>query len=169
MNKEIITFTILFVLLVLLQVLLFNHIALFDVAFPIIFIYFIIRLPISLNLSFLFSLSFFTGFVIDVFSDTLGVNCLACTLLAALKRPVFFAYVAKDDKVKNMIPNSKNLGFIAYAKYLFSMVTIYCLLAFIIEYFNFADVKELVILCSSSITLSFVLMLAIDCLFIPET
>ena len=169
MNKEIISFTILFILLILFQVLLFNHIALFNIAFPIIFIYFIIRLPISLNLSFLFTLSFLTGFIIDVFSDTLGVNCLACTLLAALKRPAFYAYMDKDDKTKTLTPTIKTLGIVSYAKYLITMVALYCLIAFTIEYFSFADVKELVILVASSCLLSFLLLLGLDCLFITKT
>ena len=169
MTKEFISFLIIFVALVLLQVLLFNHIALFNVAFPIIFIYFIIRLPISLSQSWLFTLAFLTGFIIDIFSDTLGVNALACTLLAALKKKVFYAYVDKDDKTKNIIPSSLSLGLITYSKYLITMVGIYCVLAFIIEYFSFANVKELVVLSSSSTLLTFLILLAIDCLIIPKS
>lgn len=169
MNKEIIGFAALFVGLILFQTLLFNHIALFNVAFPIVFIYFIIRLPVHLNLSYLFSLAFAMGFIVDVFSDTPGVNSLACTLLAACKRPVFYAYVSKDDKTKNITPTIRNIGFISYAKYLLTMTGIYCLLAFIIEYFSFADVKELVILSASSCLLTFLILLSLDSLIISKS
>lgn len=168
MNKDIVFFAILFVTMMLLQILVCNHIALFNVAIPIVFIYFIIRLPISLNTSFLLTLSFLAGFIIDIFSDTLGVNSLACTFLAVLKKPVFFAYVDKDDRTKDLLPSVATLGIGTYSKYLFSMIIIYCLLVFSIEYFNFANVKDIVILSASSCTLTFIVLLATDCLILSK-
>lgn len=164
MSKEILHYIILFIGVVLLQVLICNHIALFNVALPIIFIYFIIKLPISLNPGVLFTLSFLTGLIIDIFSDTPGVNALACTLTAGIKRPVFFAYVDKDDRTENIIPSVAALGIVPFMKYLLSIVVIYCLLAFLIEYFSFANVKEIVIITASSSLFSFLILLAIDCL-----
>ncbi|MBD5357812.1 MAG: rod shape-determining protein MreD [Bacteroides sp.] len=169
MNKDIIIFTFLFIAMVLVQVLVCNHIAIFNVAVPLIFIYFIIRLPIALGKGALFSLSFLLGFIVDIFSDTPGVNSLACTLLAAAKHPVFYAYIAKDDKTKEIIPSISSMGVSVYCKYLVTMVGIYCLLAFSIEYFNFANVKEIVILSASSCALTFLSLLAIDCLTISKT
>lgn len=114
----------------------------------------------------LFTLAFLMGLSIDIFSDTLGVNALSCTLLAALKRPVYYAYVPRDDKTQYLIPSLSSLGVGTYCKFLVSMIGIYCLLVFSIEYFNLADVKEVVILSASSCLLTFILLLAIDCLII---
>lgn len=169
MSKDILTFSILFVVMLLLQVLICNHIALFNVAVPIIFIYFIIRLPISLGDGWLFTFSFLIGFLVDMFSDTPGVNSLACTLLAGVKKPVFYAYVPRDDKTKDIVPAVSTLGVGVYGKYLVTLVAIYCVLVFSIEYFNFADVKEIVILSASSSLLTFLLLLAIDCLIINKS
>ncbi len=169
MNKDIIIFSILFIVMVMVQVLICNHIALFNVAVPIIFIYFIIRLPIALGNGALFTMAFLLGLCVDIFSDTPGVNSLACTILAALKRPVYYAYIPKDDKTKELTPTISSMGVSVYCKYLVSMVGIYCLLAFTIEYFNFADVKEIVILSASSCALTFVSLLAIDCLIISKS
>ena len=47
MSREIIHFSILFISLLLIQVLICNHIVLFNVATPIIFIYFFVRLPMT--------------------------------------------------------------------------------------------------------------------------
>ena len=169
MNKDVIIFTLLFIIMVVVQVLICNHIAIFNVAVPIIFIYFIIRLPISLGNGALFSLSFLLGLCVDIFSDTPGVNALACTLLSGLKRPVFYAYIPKDDKTKILTPSVSSMGVAVYCKYLISMVAIYCLLAFSIEYFNFANVKDIVILAASSSVLTFISLLAIDCLMISKS
>ena len=169
MNKEILQFSLLFIVMVLVQVLICNHIAVFDVAIPIVFIYFIIRLPISLGLSILFTLSFLLGFCVDVFSDTPGVNALACTLMAALRRPLYYAYVPRDDKTKDLIPSISSLGISVYCKYLVSLIAIYCALVFSIEYFNFADIEEVLLLASSSTLLTFISLLAFDCLIINKT
>lgn len=166
MNKEILQFSVLFILMLFAQVLICNHIALFNVAVPIVFIYFIIRLPMNIGNGVLFTLAFVMGFCIDICSDTPGVNALGSTLLSAFKKPVYYAYVPRDDKTKNLIPSISTLGVGTYCKFLVTMVGIYCLMAFTIEYFNFADVKDIVILSASSCLLTFLILLAIDCLII---
>lgn len=169
MSKEAITFTLLFVTVVLAQVLICNHIVLFGLAVPIVFIYFIIRLPMSMSTNWLLTLSFLLGFTVDIFSDTPGVNALACTLLAIAKRPALYAYIPRDDRTKDIIPSLSTLGPGVYAKYLITMVGIFCLLAFSIEYFNFASVKDIAIMAASSTLLSFVLLIGIDSLVLVKS
>lgn len=169
MNKEVIQFAILFIILLLVQILICNHIAIFNVAVPIIFIYFIIRLPVSVGKGVLFTFAFAMGLIVDIFADTPGVNALACTLLAAAKYPVYYAYVPKDDKTRYLIPAISSLGVGIYCKYLVTMIGIYCLLVFSIEYFNFADIKEIIILAGSSCALTFIMLLAIDSLIIRKS
>ena len=169
MNKDIIVFTLLFIILIALQVLICNHIAIFNVAVPIIFIYFIIRLPIALGKGAFFTLSFLLGLIVDIFSDTPGVNALSCTILSGIKKPVFFAYIDKDDKTKEITPSVSSMGVVPYCKYLVSMVGIYCVLVFSIEFFSFANVSDIVILAASSCVLSFVSILAIDCLILSKS
>lgn len=168
MSKEILRFTILFVVMILLQVLICNHIALFNVAVPIIFIYFIIRLPINLGNGMLFTLAFLLGLAVDICADTPGVNALASTLLAGFKKTVYYAYVPRDDKTVSLEPTISSLGVGTYCKFLITMVGLYCLMAFTIEYFNFADVKDIVILSASSCLFTFIILLAMDCLVISK-
>ena len=167
MANTIIRYLILFLLCVLLQALIFNQIVLFHIAVPIVFIYFLIRLPINLKLSYLFTLAFFLGLLVDIFSDTPGVNALACVLIAALKTPIYYAYVAKDDTTSRLTPCVASMGMGDYSKYLLTFVVIYSLMAFTIEYFSFADVKGIVIMSAASSVLTFFLLLAVDCL-IPK-
>ena len=167
MTNTLIKYFCLFIACILLQVLIFNRIILFHVAVPIIFIYFIVRLPIDIKLPYLFTLAFLLGIIIDIFSDTPGVNALACTLIAAIRKPVFFAYMTKDDMTERMTPCVSTMGIMEYCKYLLTFVVIYCLLVFIIEYFSFADVKSIVILTGASSVFTFIVLLGADCL-IPE-
>lgn len=163
-NKDFLGYAALFIALVLIQVLICNHIALFNVAVPFLFIFFIIRLPLDLKTDWLLTLSFLLGFCVDLFSDTPGVNALACTLLAIVKRPVFFAYVPRDDKTAELTPTLSTMGWATYSKYLVTMSAIFSLLAFSIEYFNFASVKDIIIMSASSTLLSFLLIVAADSL-----
>ena len=164
MANTILRYGLLFIICILLQVLIFNQIALFHIAVPIVFIYFIIRLPIYLKLSYLFTLSFLLGLIVDIFSDTPGVNALACTLIAAIRTPIYYAYMAKDDITVRLTPGISTMGFLDYSKYLLTFIVIYCLLVFTIEYFSFADVKGIVILSAASSAITYVILLAADSL-----
>lgn len=168
MNRNSIILIILFPLLILLQVLICNHIFLFNVATPFIFIYFIIRYPIGTSQSVALTWAFLMGFLVDLFSDTPGVNALACTLLAGIRHIVFFAYVSRDDKTKRIIPSISSIGWQNYSKYLISMCAIFCLLEFSIEYFSFASIKDIFLMTIGSTLITFLVILGIDSLLPTE-
>lgn len=164
MNKQTIILALLFVLLVLIQVLICNHIILFHLAVPFIFIYFILRLSIGMSQIWVLTLSFLMGFLVDVFSDTPGVNSLACTVLAAVKPTVFYAYVARDDKTKRIVPAICTIGWQDYSKFALTMCFIFCFLVFTIEFMSFAGVEEILLMTIASSLLTFVLIIAMDSL-----
>lgn len=164
MSKNALEYIAIFIVLILAQVLIFNHILLFDVALPIVFIYVLIRLPMNLSRNWLLTIAFLSGLIVDVFSDTPGINAMACTILAMVKRPALFAYIPRDDRTKVIEPSLSSLGIGVYSKFLLTMVTIYSLLVFSIEYFSLFDVKEVVIMSAASSALSFILLLGVDSL-----
>lgn len=148
--------------LVLVQVLICNHVMLFNIAIGFVFIFVIVNLPMGLNTNYLLTWAFFSGFLVDIFSDTPGVNSLACVMLAMLKRPALYAYITKDDRTKNIEPSLSGLGFSVYGKYLFTMSAAYCFLVFSIEYFNFANIREILTMSAASSLLTFLILLGID-------
>ncbi len=164
MNNNTILLAILFPLLILVQVLICNHIMLFNVAVPFIFIYFIIRFPIGVSQNLALTLSFLLGFFVDLFSDTPGLNALACTLLVAIRPAVFYSYVTRDDKTKRIVPSISSIGWQDYSKYLISMCGIFCLMVFGIEYFSFASIGIVLLMTISSAVLTFLVIIGIDCL-----
>lgn len=164
MNKQMLSMALLYTLLILLQVLICNHIMLFHVAVPFIFIYFILRLPIGMSQVWELTLSFAMGLIIDLFSDTPGVNSLASTILAAIKPTVFYAYVTRDDKTKRIIPSLTSIGWQAYSKYALTMSVIFSFLVFSIEFLSFAGIEEILLMTVSSAVLTFALIIAIDSL-----
>lgn len=164
MENSLVRNALMLIILILAQVLICNHLMLFNVATAFIFIYVIVRLPMDLRTDWLLTWAFIAGLVVDLFSDTAGVNAMACTILAMLKRPCLYAYIPRDDRTKNIIPSLRSLGFSVYGKYLFSMSLIYCILVFTIEYFDFADVKNIVIMSAASSLFTFLLLLSVDSL-----
>ena len=162
MSKELIKYALIFLALVLSQVVVFNHICLFGMAIPLVFIYFIIKLPITLGVNWLMTLSFFLGLTIDIFANTQGMNSLACTVLAVLRNPVLHLYFPRQDDLTNPIPSVHTLGLPVFLKYAGTMVVIYCALFFAIEAFTFFNPLRLALRIMASSVLTFIIILAFE-------
>lgn len=158
-------YVLLFVILLLLQVIVCNNLLLFGVAVPFIFIYFIICLPLDVNLNVLMLSSFLLGFSVDIFSDTMGLNSMACLLLSVCKKPVFYAYLPKEDKFKNACPGIASMGWINYIKYLLTISAIFSLIVFGLEFFSFASFFRILAMTISSAILTVILLIGIDAIF----
>ena len=89
MSKTLVNILLSILLLVPVQAIIFNNLILFNVAVPLVFIYVIISLPVTLGTNISLTLAFITGLAVDIFGDTQGVNALACTLLAFARKPVY--------------------------------------------------------------------------------
>ena len=164
MSKTAIQFILLYLLLIAAQVIVFNHLCLFGVAVPLVFIYFIIRLPVTIGANSRLTLGFLMGLTIDIFSDTAGMNALACTLLAALKMPVLHLYFPREEDLTVPVPSMKTLGVSTYLKYSITMVVIYCTTYFIIESFTFFHIQRLLARIGGSSLLTFILIICLDSL-----
>ena len=91
MNSTLLVNIFRFVLLLTLQILVFNNMNFggYLSAYP--YILFIILYPVNGNKANLLIASFFLGLVMDLFSNSGGVHATACVLLAQL-RPYFFKF-----------------------------------------------------------------------------
>lgn len=161
-------FVALFIVLLLLQVLVCNNILLFGVAVPFVYIYFIITLPMNVSLPLLMSLAFSMGFLIDLFGDTLGLNCMASLILSVLKKPIFYAYMHREEKFLAAIPSISSMGWPNYLKFILSLSTIFCLIIFGIELFSFASFGRIILMAASSSLFTIVTLIAADSLFNRE-
>lgn len=154
MTKTVIQLAVMFVVLVLVQAVVFNHVCLYNVALAFVFIYFIVKLPISLGRGWVITLSFLLGTAVDILSDTPGMNALACTLLGALRMPVLRLYVPRDDDAVQAEPSVRLLGVGVFLKYIFTLSLLYCILVFAIEAFTFFNIGIMLmrIICSALLT-----------------
>lgn len=169
MSKTFFQFLLLGVILVFAQVLVFNHICLFNVGVPLVFVYLIIRLPITLSVNWTLTVSFILGLIVDIFSDTYGMNTIACTILAMVRKPVIRLYVPREEDLTRPEPSMQSLGVGVYMKYLLTMTLIYCTFVFVVEAFTFFNPLQLVLRIVCSTILSMVIMLGIDSLMTPRS
>lgn len=162
MAKEFIKYALMFVILVVAQAVVFNHLCLFNVAVPLVFVYFVLKLPTTLPVGWVITLSFLLGFTVDIFSNSPGMNALACTVCGALRLPVLRLYYPREEDMTDPEPSSRTLGAAAFMKYAGTMTAAYCLLFFFIEAFAFHDWVLMLLRAGASAVLTFVIMLAID-------
>ena len=162
-------FILLGFILVLAQVIVFNHICLFNVAVPLVFIYLLVRLPITLSVNWMLTIGFFLGLIVDIFSDTYGMNTLACTIEAMMRKPILRLYVPREEDLTRPEPSMYSLGTATYLKYLLTLTLLYCSLVFLIEAFTFFNPVRLLLRIVFSTILSMALMIGIDSFMTPQS
>ena len=163
MTKTIVQFITLFLALVVLQ-LVCNRIVLFNVAMPVVFIYLILRLPVNLHGGWVLTIAFFSGLIIDIFNNTRGMNALACTILAAIRRPVFNAFVSRENDMNVPIPSVDSMGIGDYFKYMATLVSVYCTLIFLIQAFSLHNILLTLARIAASSVLSVIIIFGLDTL-----
>jgi hypothetical protein len=168
MSKTLINYIFLFIVLVLSQAVIFNNLALFGCAMPFVFIYLIIAFPVTLATNWAVTIGFFTGLAVDVFSNTYGINAMACTVLAFMRRPLFHLYVSRDEDLAGQRPAMRTMGSAAFMKYSLTMILVYCILALSIEAFTFFNPMRLMLRIVASTVYTFVIIYAIDSLSVSR-
>ncbi|MEF2644340.1 MAG: rod shape-determining protein MreD [Paramuribaculum sp.] len=154
--------------LILLQALVFNHVCLFGYAVPFVFLYILVKLPLNMSKEWLFTIAFFVGLIVDIFSDTLGMNALACTLTMALRRPVIRLYVAREDELTDPRPGLRTLGTFTFIKFVLTVSLIFCTFIFFIESFSTLGLVRVLLRIGASTLLTTLLIVGIDSLTIRK-
>ena len=161
MTKTFLSFLLLFVVLVLAQVTIFNHIWLFGLAMPLVFIYFIVSLPVTTPTNRMLTLGFMLGLTVDIFSNTAGLNALSCTILAGLRRPILRLYMPREDDMTNPMPSVKSIGAAAYTKYVLTMTVIYSIIYFVVDSAGIFNIVPTALRIIASSILTFILLIAV--------
>lgn len=163
MNKNIVISFLLFVIMIFLQIVC-NRICLFNIAVPFVYIYFILRLPMTLSVNWVMLLSFLIGLTIDIFSNTLGVNALSCTIMGAMRKPIFSLYFPRENEMSNPIPSITTLGVVNYIKYLSTLTFIFCFFVFMIQLFTFNNFLLTILRIIGSALLTSIILFGFDSL-----
>lgn len=161
MINSILRFGLIFILLLLLQVLLFNNIQFSGYVNPYVYIMFILLLPIEIPSWLLLLLSFATGLIVDFFSGSPGMHTSA-TVLAGFFRPYVLRIVSpRDGYESGSDPSMMIYGFRWFLTYSLLIVLFHHTTLFYLEVFRFADFFRtmLRVLLSTLFSITFILLI----------
>ena len=134
MSRQSIIYNIfIFAIYVMLQVFLFDNMVLFGTAFCFVYTGFILLLPLEISTVALISLGFITGFSIDIFYNSLGINAASATLIAYL-RPFWLSTITPGGGYEDVrLPSMKSLGFSWFITYALPLIILHHISLFMIE------------------------------------
>lgn len=124
------------VVLILLQVLLLNHIQISGYINPYLYILFILLLPFDTPKYLLLILGFLLGLNVDIFSNTPGIHASATTFLAFIRPAVIRLISSRDVLELNTPPRLSSLGFHWFLKYSLMLVLAHHFFLFYVEVFT---------------------------------
>ena len=128
-----IEYSVLFFVMVVLQVFLFSRIGFSIYLHPLPYVAFIILLPMEIAPLALLGLGLLTGITMDFFMATAGINTIA-TLLVSFCRPALLGLlIGKDETRDGGVPNVNRIGFKKFIRYAGIMTFLSCFVFFTLE------------------------------------
>jgi rod shape-determining protein MreD len=161
MINSIFRFSLIFIVLIVLQVVLFDNIQFSGYVNPYVYILFILLLPVEIPSWLLLILSFITGLLMDFFLGSPGMHTFS-TVLAGFVRPyVLRAVSPRDGYEAHASPSMLNYGFTWFLTYTFVIVLVHHTSLFYLEVFRFTEFFRtlLRVLLSSLFSITFILLL----------
>jgi rod shape-determining protein MreD len=152
---------LIFVVLCLTQVLVFNHIHLFGYATVLLYVYFVVMFPRNYPRWAILLWSFFLGLAVDMFSSTPGMAAASLTLTGFLQ-PYLLELFLPREAPENMKSALSTLGFTKFLTLASILVFVQCLLFFTIESFSFFNWLQWLLNVIGSTVLTVILLMALE-------
>lgn len=128
-----------FVFLILFQGLILNNIEINGYINPYIYILLIIGLPYNLPKHIVLTIAFFTGLLVDLFTNTIGVHASASVFIGFLRPYIFKLIEPREGYEDNKRPSVINMGWKWFLSYCAIAVLIHHLFLFYVEAFSFKN------------------------------
>lgn len=153
-----------FVLLLLLQVLLFGHIHLFGYATPMPYVYFLIILSLDTPRWLYLVSAFVLGLAIDIFSCTPGMTSASLCAVALIAPWLLENFRPSDKESEDFSPSARSMKWGGFLRYAALLILLNCIFYFTIEAFSFTAWKLLLVNIGASFLLTFLVVLALELL-----
>lgn len=142
------------IFLLFVQVLVLNQVSVFGYATPLLFVYFIVKLPLTLHRNWVLLLAFGYGMVLDAFTQSYGLQISALVTVAFLRPYVVMLFVSKDEAIDNL-PSANMLGWAKFYRYAGVLVLLNHLWVAMLNYWEWQEAVRLTghALLSSLITM----------------
>lgn len=118
-----------YVIVMLLQVLLFDQLQLWGACHPYIYVLCLLMMPITLTHSLSMIIGAVAGLVMDIFCNSLGVHMAACILIMFIRPYLIGAIVNDKDRLNEQI-SLRSIGMEALIKYVVILVLVHHLTVF---------------------------------------
>ena len=147
-----------YLLIMILQVLLFDQLQLWGACHPYIYVLCLLMMPITLPHSADMLIGAFAGFIMDIFCNSIGVHMAACILLMYI-RPYLIGVIVNDKDRLNEQISLHAIGMEALLKYTVIMVLIHHLTVFSLAAWSWSHMGFVLLetIVSSTITILLVI------------
>lgn len=147
-----------YIVVMLLQVLLFDQLQLWGVCHPYIYILCLLMMPITLPHTMDMFIGAAAGMIMDIFCNSLGIHTAACILLMFI-RPYLLGWIVNDKDRLNEQISVRAIGMEAMIKYVVILVVIHHLTVFILAAWSWSHIGFVLLetLISSLITFSVII------------
>ncbi len=148
-----------FVLLILMQVLLFNNVRISGYINPQLYLFYVLMLPVHIRGYVLLLSAFLLGIVVDAFSDSMAIHAMATVFMAFCRPAALRILVGKASLDGVDSPSFYSLGTISLFLYAFILIFLHHSVLFFLEIFRLNEIVQTLsrVLASSVVTLIFVM------------
>lgn len=154
MRESVIKNTILFFLLVFLQVVLFDNIGFLGFVNPYVYLIFLLGLPVGIQRNSAMLLAFVLGLCIDMFNNTMGIHTFACVFVTFF-RSYWITALCPHNEYGLLSPSIKTFGLSVYLRYATGFIFVHHLWLFFLETLSAQAFwfTMLRVLCNTAVTL----------------
>lgn len=157
-----------FAALLLLQVLVLNNLNLGGYIHPLVYVLFILLLPVQMNKNLVLVIAFFTGLTVDYFANTLGLHAGSSVFLAYLRPGVLNLFFKPVDFSQHEELGVKKIGWGGFFRYTIVLVFFHHLALFAFETLEFSNFHITLLRIGASTLVTTVGILMIMMLFSPK-
>lgn len=150
-----------FVVFVLVQGLVFNHIHLFNCATPLLYIIMVLHFRRNHPRWAILLWCFMMGLCIDVFANTPGVAAASMTAIGLLQPYLLELFVSRDS-ADDLEPSMYTIGPGKFVLYVTMIILVYNLLFFTLETFNFFNWVQWLLCIGGSSVITLILIMAVE-------
>ena len=152
----------LFIFLIFLQAILLNRINVFGFATPVLYIYFLLKLPFGRSPFYVIISGFLLGLIIDIFLNTPGMNAAAATMVATFRKPILNLFY--DREIFDEFIPGINTGTSQFVKLTVFVVLLHLTLLFFIESFTMFNAVNTIKRIIASSFVSILIIISLDIL-----
>ena len=131
-----------FVILVLIQGIVIGQMEASRIAVPLIYIYYLLKLPSDIGRKQLLFHAFFIGLCVDMFGNTPGLNVTASLWLAII-RPQLLRWQTSRDTSETFSPGIKSMRAGAFFRYMTPAVIIHAFVLNLVDAFSLVKMEQI--------------------------